>query len=159
MRPSIVLALGLFQIASVACADDAAWLGDSAPQRLTVGDGFDRAVDPREPPPSKWFVKFAAVNAYPKMESEKPIETLFNPAMRLLAPRFDDVRTVSKFRDKGRLWPPHAGFGRVLSERWVLSFQGGYVIGKVRTKANDASRFRLPLHTDLEIKRGAKARG
>lgn len=149
------LAIGLSQIAAAAYAHDAAWQQELEPRQLRLGDGFGPAVSAPEPLPSKWFFKIAAVNVYPKMESEKPIETLFNPAMRLLAPGFDDVRTVGGLRDKGRLWPPHLGFGRVLSDHWVLSFQAGYTVGKVRTKANDASRFRLPLHTDFEIQRGA----
>lgn len=109
--------------------------------------------------PAKWFFLFAVVNTYPKLESEKPIERYFNPAMRFLAPSFDDVYTISDLRDDYLLCPPHLGIGRVLSPHWTLFFQCGYASGKVRTKATDPSILLFPLHTDFEIQRGAAYAG
>lgn len=106
-------------------------------------------------PPSTWFYFAALVNAYPKIGSEKPIDRFFNPAMRALAPGYDDVRTIGGLRDDHLLWAPHAGVGKVLSDKWALFFNAGFIRGKVRTKADDASRLLLPLHTDFEIQRGA----
>lgn len=103
----------------------------------------------------RWFVFLDLVNANPKLKSEEPIEDYFNPAMRLLAPTFDDVATVGTLRDKHLLWVPQIGIGRLLGDRWRLYVQGGYTAGKVRTKADDTSIFLLPLHTDFEIQRGA----
>lgn len=105
--------------------------------------------------PRHWFVFLGLVNAYPKLESEKLVGDLFDPAMRLLAPGYDDVRTVRGSRDEHKLWVPQVGVGRVLGDRWSLYLQGGYAAGKVRTKANDRSIVLLPLHTDFEIWRAA----
>ena len=103
----------------------------------------------------KWFVFFGLVNAYPKLESEKLVDKYFNPAMRLLAPGFDDVRTISDLRDDHLIWPPTIGVGRTLTKRWAILMQGGYSAGKVRTKAVDASWLLFPLATDFEIYRSA----
>lgn len=111
-----------------------------------------------EEPPAKerpWFIYLQLVNAYPRMESEKLVGRLFDPAMRALAPSYEDVDTVRSLRDENKLWVPQFGAGKVLSDHWVAYFQWGWTAGKVRTKADDPSIFLLPLHTDFEIKRGA----
>jgi hypothetical protein len=105
--------------------------------------------------PGDWYVLFAWVNTYPELKSEKPIDQYFNPAMRLLAPGFDDVYTISDLRDDHLLWPPHIAIGRNFGKRWSASFEFGYATGKVRTKATDPTWLLLPLHTDFEIKRDA----
>jgi len=105
--------------------------------------------------PSRWFLLLAWVNVHPKLESEKLIDKYFDPTMRFFAPDYDDVFKISDLRDKGLLWPPHFGVGYVLSPKWAVFFQGGYSVGKVRTKATDPSILLLPLHTDFEIQRGA----
>lgn len=102
-----------------------------------------------------WFVFIAGVNVYPKLESEKLIDNLFEPAMQLIAPGYGGVRTISDLRDQGLLWPPHLGIGRVLTPKLAVFVQGGYSAGKVRTQRSDTSIFLLPLHTDFEIMRGA----
>ncbi len=107
----------------------------------------------------RWYVFIAAVNAYPKLESERPIRNLFDPLMRALAPGQDPVRTVGDLRDDHLLWPPHVGFGYDLSEHWGVQFQLGYTAGKVRTVQDKRSLFLLPLHTDFEIQRGAAFAG
>lgn len=117
--------------------------------------GADDGLSTRDDEPLRWFLLFAGVNAHPKLESEKLLDDLFDPAMRLLAPTFDDVRTIGDLRDDFILWPPHVGVGRILSDRWAVFVQAGYTAGKVRTKDNDTSILLLPLHTDVEIKRGA----
>jgi hypothetical protein len=103
----------------------------------------------------RWFLMFAMVNSYPLLESEDFVYDLFNPAMRFLAPGFDNVDTVGTLRDDHILWVPYLGIGRKMSKRWTLFFQGGYAAGKVRTKADDISLLLLPLHTDFEIQRGS----
>lgn len=102
-----------------------------------------------------WFVFLQLVNPYPHMKSEEPIHSLYNPAMRLLAPGFNDVRTVGDLRDEHKLWVPQFGAGKVLSDHWVVYFQGGWTKGKIRTKATDRSIFLLPMRTDFLIERGA----
>ena len=102
-----------------------------------------------------WFVFIAGVNVYPRLESEKLIDSLFEPAMRVIAPGYGGVRTISDLRDDGLLWPPHVGIGRVLTPKLAVFIQGGYSAGKVRTQRSDTSIFLLPLHTDFEIMRGA----
>ncbi len=102
----------------------------------------------------RWFLHFGGVNAYPKMESEGVVD-YFDGAMKLLAPGYDDVKTIGDLRDQHLLWPPQIGVGYVLSPRWVVAMQLGWSEGKVRTKDDDTSIFLLPLHTDFEIKRGA----
>ncbi len=102
-----------------------------------------------------WFIYLQMVNAYPRLEREKYIGDIFDPIMHALAPGYNDVATVQGLRDSNLLWVPQFGAGKVVSEHWVVYFQAGWTAGKVRTKANDTSIFLLPLHTDLEIKRGA----
>jgi hypothetical protein len=126
------------------------------PRPLPVHSGAAVPYEAPNPPERlRWFVFLDLVNAYPKLESEKLIDHYFNPAMRLFAPGFDDVTTVCTLRDEHKLWVPQIGVGRLMGERWRLYLQGGYTAGKVRTKADDASLFVLPLHTDFEIQRGA----
>ncbi|MFA7693106.1 MAG: hypothetical protein WCX86_09435 [Candidatus Hydrogenedentales bacterium] len=102
-----------------------------------------------------WFILPAVINVYPKLESERLIRKYFNPGMRLLAPGFDNVRTVSSLRDDHLLWVPDFAVGRVLSPNWALYLHFGYSGGTVRTKANDRSLLLLPLRTDFEIFRSS----
>jgi hypothetical protein len=102
-----------------------------------------------------WFVFVGLVNSYPKMESESLIQDILDPALRALAPGFDDVNTVSDLRDAHMLWVPQIGIGRVLSPKWVLTAQAGFAKGKIETKATDTSIFGTPMHSDFFIKRGA----
>lgn len=103
----------------------------------------------------RWFLILAWVNVHPRLESEKLLDRYFDPTMKFFAPGYDDVLKISDLRDKGLLWPPHFGIGYVLSPKWAAFFQFGYSVGKVRTEADDRSIFLVPLHTDLEIQRGA----
>lgn len=103
----------------------------------------------------RWFLLLALVNTYPKLESERLVRKYFNPAMRLAAPGFDNVRTTSSVRNEGKIWAPHIGIGYVVSPKLALFVQAGYAAGKVRTKADDPSLLLLPFHTDFEIERGA----
>jgi len=106
--------------------------------------------------PMRWYLHTGFINAYPKLESERLIRDLFNPAMRLLAPSFDNVTTVGTLRDRGLLFQPQIGLGYVLSDKWTWTFQTGWIEGKVRTQAKNRSIFLgLPLDTDFEIKRSA----
>ena len=105
--------------------------------------------------PLRWHFLAAAVNTYPKLESEQLVDRFYNRPLRLLAPGFDDVRTFSDVSDDGLMWPPHIGVGRVLGDRWDVFFEAGYSAGKVRTKATDPSLLILPMHTDFEILRQA----
>lgn len=103
----------------------------------------------------RWFFLVAAVNTYPRLESEELVDKFFNRPLRILAPGFDDVRTFSDTRDDHLMWPPHLAVGRLLLNRWGLFLEVGYSSGKVRTKDTDASLLILPIHTDFEITRGA----
>ncbi|HOC69781.1 MAG TPA: hypothetical protein PKO23_13340 [Candidatus Hydrogenedentes bacterium] len=105
--------------------------------------------------PSRWFMLPALINVYPKLESETLIRRYFNPAMRAVAPGFENVRTISSMRDEHLLWVPDAAFGYVVSPRWALYLHFGYSGGKVRTKADNTSLLVLPLHTDFEIYRSS----
>ena len=118
-----------------------------------AGAGLDGAAE--ESPHLRWFMFVDMVNAYPGLEREELIEEYFNPAMRLLAPAFDDVTTVRTLRDDHMLWVPQLGIGRMFGDHWRAYLQAGYTSGKVRTKADDTSIVLLPLHTDFEIQRGA----
>jgi hypothetical protein len=104
---------------------------------------------------SRWFILPSLINVYPKLKSEALIKQLFDPAMRLLAPGFHDVRTVATLRDEHILWTPDFAIGRIMSKYWALYLQLGYEAGKVRTKAHNTSIFLVPLHTDFEIYRSA----
>ncbi len=104
---------------------------------------------------SPWFLLVGFSNAHPRIESEQLIDRYFNSTMSFLAPSYDDVLTVGDLRDRGILWVPYIGIGRVMSKRWAIFAQAGYAAGKVRTKADDPSILVLPLHTDFEIQRGA----
>ena len=104
---------------------------------------------------SRWHVFMALVNSYPRLESEKLIDDLLEPMVKVIAPGFDDFYTVGDLRDQGLVLPPHIGIGYKLSDYWGIFIQGGYSSGKVRTDEDDTSIFLLPFHTDLEIKRGA----
>lgn len=122
-----------------------------------ITDPFDAVAATEDPSEaqSPWFILPSMINVYPKLESEGLVDKYFNPAMRLLAPGFDDVRTISTLRDEHILWTPIFAIGRNLSEHWALYLQCGYSGGKVRTKADDRSIFLVPLHTDFEIYRSA----
>lgn len=129
---------------------------------LTLGNGLKTVLNEggestqaEEPEDLKWFFLIAGVNVYPKLQSEKLIRNLFDPAMKFLSPEYDRVTTVTDLRDKGLLWPPHFGFGYNINRYFSVSMQMGYTAGKVRTKQNDPSILLLPLHTDFEITRGA----
>ena len=149
-----ILAAHLTAMAALAAEDL------QGPYEDTVDVSALAALDAAEQyDPAKWFWLFALVNTHPKLESEEPIRRYFNPAMRTLAPTFDDVYTIGDLRDDYLIWPPHFGVGRVLSPHWTLFFQCGYSAGKVRTKATDPSILLFPLHTDFEIKRGAAYAG
>ncbi len=104
---------------------------------------------------SPWFILPSLINVYPKLESEKPIVEYYNPIMRLLAPDFDDVRTVGTLRDAHILWTPDFAIGRVMSRYLALYVHVGYSAGTVRTKATNASVFLVPLRTDFQIYRSA----
>ena len=105
---------------------------------------------------SPWFIVLSLINVYPKLESEELIRRLYNPAMRLLAPGFQDVRTPGDYRDEHLLWTPEIGIGRILSPRWSAKIYLGYSAGTIRTKAKNPSiLFGIPLKTDFEIYRSA----
>lgn len=106
-------------------------------------------------PAGDWYVFIAAVNVYPRLESERLIKRWFEPILKGLAPGHDGVYTVSDLRDDHGLWPPHVGLGYNINTRLSVFIEGGYTAGKVRTKRADRSRLLVPLHTDFEIKRSA----
>ncbi len=115
----------------------------------------ERAKSDLESAPLRWYFLAAAVNTYPRLESEKLVDRLYNTPLHLVAPGFQDVRTFSDVRDDGLMWPPHVGVGRVWGDRWDVFFEAGYSAGKVRTKATNPSLLLLPVHTDFEIQREA----
>ncbi|MFO7975041.1 MAG: hypothetical protein R6V12_10455 [Candidatus Hydrogenedentota bacterium] len=155
-----VMGMLLLSVAAMARAEGSENAAECENAREIIEDADCVPVEKAAPQdPAKWFFLFALVNTYPKLDSEKPIDRFFNPAMRFLAPSFDDVYTISDLRDDHLIWPPHIGIGRVLSRRWSLFFQCGYASGKVRTKATDPSILLFPLHTDFEIQRGAAYAG
>ncbi|MFP4500068.1 MAG: hypothetical protein ACLFTT_03630 [Candidatus Hydrogenedentota bacterium] len=122
------------------------------------GDGRNAPVIPEESEETiarEWFFFLAGVNVYPRLKSEGLIDDLFEPAIRLIAPGFGDVRTFGDVRDNGLMWPPHVGIGRVLSPEFAIFIQGGYSIGTVRTQSVNRSIFLLDLETDFKIRRGA----
>lgn len=144
------------------CCCAALWcapvLAEESDPRLTLRgiDASDSSELVSEPAAeSPWFILPAMINVHPKLESEELIEELFNPAMRLLAPGFRDVRTIASLRDEYILWTPDLGIGRVMSRYWAAYIHFGYSAGKVRTKSQDTSMLFVPLHTDFEIYRSA----
>ena len=151
----------LFSFLGCACASlccSPVWAQESE-EKLEL-KGIDAAVAYAEPAPepeheSPWFILPALINVYPKLESEALIKDLFNPAMRLIAPGFSDVRTVGSLRDEHLLWTPDFAIGRIMSRHWAAYVQLGYAAGTVRTEAQDTSVFLVPLHTDFEIYRSA----
>lgn len=104
---------------------------------------------------SRWFWFFSLVNPYPKMESERPIRTYFDPIMGFLAPEQEPVKTVSDFRDAHLVWAPHIGIGYKVNDYWSITMQGGGEGGTIRTKQSHPSIFIVPLYTDFIIKRTA----
>ncbi len=155
----------LFLICLVVLAVPCAWCGTQespglstegvSPLSLHAIPEEGRVSIPKPQRPSRWFTLPALINVYPKLESETLIRKYFNPAMRLLAPGFEDVRTISSLCDEHLLWVPDAAFGYVVSPRWALYLHFGYSGGKVRTKADNTSLLLLPLHTDFEIYRSS----
>lgn len=105
--------------------------------------------------PLRWYFFVAAVNVYPKLESEAPVNQFLEPVLRGLAPGHGGVQTIGELRDNHALWPPHLGLGVNLNQYWSVFVEAGYTAGKVRTKNNRTSLFLLPLHTDFEIYRSA----
>ncbi len=130
---------------------------DASPPGLEPGSSGEYLHDVREAPerPRRWFLLFAAVNTYPQLESEETVAKLFERPMEFLAPGFSGVTTFSDMRDRGFLWPPHVGVGRVFGKRWSAFIEVGYSVGKVRTEATDTSLVLWPLHSDYEVKRSA----
>lgn len=122
---------------------------------LCAGEETSTDIVPNDAEPPTWYFFLGGVNAYPKMESEEPIDNIFNPLMKLIAPGFDDVKTVGDLRDDHLIWNPLIGMGRDIGKKWTLFTQLGYNGGTVRTKGDDRSIFLLVLHTDFEIKRTA----
>ncbi len=109
---------------------------------------------PESPAERRWFIHAGLINAYPKLESEELID-IFNVVVRALAPGFDDVTTVSDYRDAHLLWQPQIGFGYKINDRWSFAAQAGVAWGTVRTEAEDMTWLLVPLHTDFSITRGA----
>jgi len=114
---------------------------------LTPAPGFRSDHD--------WYFFVAAVNVYPKLESEDLIHNALEPVLRGLSPGHPGVYTVSDLRDDHGLWPPHFGVGVNLSPKWSAFVEAGYTEGKLRTLLDRRSIVGLPLHTDFELKRGA----
>ena len=136
-------------------AEDGALKVDGPTSRFRAGETPSAVAQPAEPMVPRWFLLGCLVDVYPKLESERLIRQLLEPAMRLIAPGFEDVKTVGDLRNQGLLWAPHVGIGYVLSRRWAAFFQMGYAAGNVRTKGNVPSLLILPLKTNFEIFRGA----
>ena len=158
----LLMWVSIASLAAVICMAAPLWaeeaLRPSVPdvgQSHTYHTGNTTAALPEEETPHRWFLLFASVNVYPKLGSEKLLDKSFNRPMHVLAPTYDDAKTFGDLRDDCLLWPPHFGVGRVLSNHWAAFAEGGYSAGKVRTKADDPSILLLPLHTDVEIQRGA----
>lgn len=123
-----------------------------------VGDEEGTPPQPhraRPDAPLNWYYFIAAVNVYPRLESEDLIHHLLEPVLEGLSPGHPGVYTISDLRDDHLLWPPHLGLGVNLSPRWSAFLEAGYTSGKVRTKLDRTSILLLPLHTDFEIQRGA----
>lgn len=115
----------------------------------------ESAPNPSDDAPRSWYIFAAAVNVYPRLESEKLVDRLLEPVLAGLAPGHDGVDTIGDLRDAHLLWPPHVGLGLNLNEHWSIFVEAGYTAGKVRTKSDRTSVFLLPLHTDFEIFRSA----
>lgn len=133
---------------------------EAAPPRLELEHAAEpfpeEDLEPRdETRERRWYVFIAAVNTYPRLESERLIDDLLEPVVKLIAPGFDGYNTVGDLRDQRLIWPPHLGIGYQINDRWGVFIQGGYSAGKVRTDEDNRSIFLLPFHTDFEIKRGA----
>ena len=105
--------------------------------------------------PRKWYFFVAAVNVYPKLESEEIVGDLVEPLLDVLAPGHEGIDTISELRDNHLLWPPHMGLGYNLNDHWSVFFEAGYTEGKVRTRDDTPSLLLVPLHTDFEIFRSA----
>ncbi len=119
-------------------------------------DDFPELVAREDDAPRRWWILFSMVNAYPKLERETLIEEVFDPIIGVLSPGYGGTRTFTEMRDKGLLWPPQIGFGRMMSDHWALSFHFGYSAGKVHTDdTNPSLLFGAPLHVDFEIRRSA----
>jgi hypothetical protein len=103
----------------------------------------------------KWYFFVAAVNVYPKLESEEIIGDLVEPIVGAIAPGHDGINTISELRDDHLLWPPHLGLGYNINDKWSIFLEAGYTAGKVRTRDDTPSLLLLPLHTDFEIFRSA----
>jgi len=103
----------------------------------------------------RWYFFAGAVNAYPRMESERLIRKLYDPIMRAIAPGHEAVNTVGDLRDAHILFVPQMGFGVALGKRWAISMHGGYAAGTVRTEQTNRSILLIPWHEDFSIKRGA----
>lgn len=123
--------------------------------RLEIND-IENTLDAMEERQRRWFVLAGIVNVYPRLERERLIRNVLDPAIRTLAPGYRGTRTVSDMRDEHLLWPPQIAVGRVLSDRFALSMHVGYGAGTVRTrKRNPSILLGIPLHSDVRIYRYA----
>lgn len=139
-RITLLLALGLVMLPRAAAA------GEPESEAAPVAD---------EGKTLNWYYFVAAVNVYPRLESEDLIYNIFEPILEGLSPGHRGVHTIGDLRDDHLLWPPHLGLGVNLNPHWSLFVEAGYTSGKVRTQVDRPSILLLPLHTDFEIQRSA----
>ena len=139
----------------------AAQAAETPDSRLRLGDGGQpqeapAAGTPAEPPSEyRRYAMLCMANAYPGLESEELIPSLFDPIMNALAPRIEHVNTFTNMRDNHLLWVPNFGGGCNLSRHLSVFLQLGYGTGPVRTKDSARSIFVLPLHLFFEMTRSA----
>jgi hypothetical protein len=126
----------------------------AAPEEIAPPSAME-TDEPTQLAPQKWYFFVAAVNVYPKLQSEEIIGDLVEPLLGVIAPGHEGIDTISELRDDHLLWPPHLGLGYNLNDKWSLFLEAGYTAGKVRTRSDDPSVLGLPLHTDFEIFRSA----
>jgi hypothetical protein len=146
----IVLLFPMFLACMAASAEDPA--ESSAGGTSALKEKIPGSAPPKE---LSWFILPAMINVYPKMGSEEFISGLYDPAMRLIAPGFRNVRTIGSLRDEYLLWTPDFSIGKVLSPHIAAYIHFGYSAGKVRSERTNTSIFLLPLYTDFEIYRSA----
>lgn len=152
--PSDVGRAACWARASVILSALACLAAPAAPEEITPPSPIE-VEEPVRLPPQKWYYFMAAVNVYPKLESEEIIGDLVEPLLGFLAPGHGGIDTISELRDDHLLWPPHVGLGYNLNDKWSVFVEAGYTAGKVRTRDDTRSLLLVPLHTDFEIFRSA----
>lgn len=135
-----VLSLVAFVVLPPACAE-------------TV-QGQNATAERSSLPAKPWFFTLGLINSYPNLRvTEQIARTSIDLPFHLVSPWFDKTRTFSDLRDEALIWVPYIGFGKVLSQKWMIFANAGMSGTTTRTKGHSPSVFIVPLRYDVRFRR------